>query len=154
MYCGIASKNIRGIIYYLSYFQIDWLVQSLDIIVQTYLKTLNLQNAYQIYFVECVSKIKHNLSVIHCTLNGTVCFQCTHSLMMTEKIYTLSYYHHQIGSMNHNPLFRVRSWNNGMRCMSLYSYKFVIWPDCFVGHLCPGCICSESTGMQHYYHAR
>ena len=42
------------------------------------------------------------------------------SLMMTEKIYTLSYYHHQIGSMNYYPLFMVRSWNNGMRCMSLY----------------------------------
>ena len=25
-----------------------------------------------------------------------------------------------IGSMNYYPLFRVRSWNNGMRCMSLY----------------------------------
>ena len=37
-----------------------------------------------------------------------------------ENIYTLSYYHHQIGSMNYNPLFRVRSWNNGMRCMSFY----------------------------------
>ena len=28
------------------------------------------------------------------------------------------FYHHQIGSMNHYPLFRVRSSNNGMRCMS------------------------------------
>ena len=62
------------------------------IIVQTYLKTLNSQNACQIYFVECVSKIKHIFSVIH----------------------------HQFGSMNYYPLFRVRSWNNGMRCMSLY----------------------------------
>ena len=32
----------------------------------------------------------------------------------------LSYYHHQIGSMNYYLLFRVRSWNNGMRCISLY----------------------------------
>ena len=32
---------------------------------------------------------------------------------------TLSY-HHQIGSMNYYPLFRVRSWNNGVRCMSFY----------------------------------
>ena len=31
------------------------------IIVQTYLKALKLQNASQIYFVECVSKIKHIL---------------------------------------------------------------------------------------------
>ena len=30
------------------------------IIVQTYLRTLDLWNACQIYFVECVSKIKHN----------------------------------------------------------------------------------------------
>ena len=35
-------------------------------------------------------------------------------------IYILSYYHHQIGSMNYYPLFRVRSWNNGVRCMSFY----------------------------------
>ena len=42
------------------------------------------------------------------------------SLVMIEIIYTLSYYHHQIGSMYYYPLFRVRSWNNGMRCMSLY----------------------------------
>ena len=33
------------------------------IIVQTYLRTLNLWNACQIYFVECVSKIKHIFSV-------------------------------------------------------------------------------------------
>ena len=32
----------------------------------------------------------------------------------------LSCYHHQIGSMNYYPLFRVRSWNNCMGCMSLY----------------------------------
>ena len=37
---------------------------------------------------------------------------------LTEYIYTLFYYHHQIGSMNYYPLFRVRSWNNGVRCMT------------------------------------
>ena len=35
-------------------------------------------------------------------------------------IYTSSYYHHQIESMNFYPLFMVRSWNNGVRCMSVY----------------------------------
>ena len=35
------------------------------IIVQTYRKTLNLYNACQIYFVECVNKIKPIFSVIH-----------------------------------------------------------------------------------------
>ena len=39
---------------------------------------------------------------------------------LREYIYTLCYYHHQIGSMNYYPSFRVRSWNGGMRCMSLY----------------------------------
>ena len=33
-----------------------------------------------------------------------------------------SYYHHQIGSMNYYPLFRVRSWNNGLRCMSFHFF--------------------------------
>ena len=37
-----------------------------------------LKNACQIYFVECVSKIKHNSSVIHYTIYGAVCFQFTH----------------------------------------------------------------------------
>ena len=35
-------------------------------------------------------------------------------------IYPLYYYHHQIGSMNYCLLFRLRSWNNGVRCMSFY----------------------------------
>ena len=34
-----------------------------------------------------------------------------------DNIYTLSYCHYQIGSMNYYPLFRVRSWNNGVRRM-------------------------------------
>ena len=51
---------------------------------------------------------------------GLYVFSLPISLVMIERIYTLSYYHHQIGSMNYYPLFNVRSWNNGMRCMSLY----------------------------------
>ena len=47
-------------------------------IVQTYLRTLNLWNACQIYFVECVSKIKYIFSVIHYAVYGAVCFQFTH----------------------------------------------------------------------------
>ena len=44
---------------------------------------------------------------------------------MIERICTLSYYHHQIGSMNYYPLFKVGSWNNGMRCISLHAYMSV-----------------------------
>ena len=61
-------------------------------------------------------KIRHILSVIHYKIRRAVCFHfpCDD----WENIYTLSYYHHQIGSMNYYPLFRVRSWNNGVCCMS------------------------------------
>ena len=53
---------------------------------------------------------------------GLCVFSLPISYVMIERIYiyTLSYYHHQIGSMNYYPLFRVRSRNNGMRCMSFY----------------------------------
>ena len=51
---------------------------------------------------------------------GLCVFSLPISLVMIARIYTLSYYHHQIGNMNYYPLFRVRSWNNGMRCLSLY----------------------------------
>ena len=40
----------------------------------------------------------------------------------------LSYYDHQVGSMNYYPLFRVRSWNNGVRCVFLYSYTITPEP--------------------------
>ena len=73
------------------------------------------------YILSSVSKIKHILSVIHYTICGAVCFQFAHSLSDDwENIYTLSYYNRQIGRMNYYPLFRIRSWNNGMRCMSFY----------------------------------
>ena len=51
---------------------------------------------------------------------GLCVFSLPISFVMIERIYTLSYYHHQIGSMNYYPLFRVRSRNNGMCCMSFY----------------------------------
>ena len=51
---------------------------------------------------------------------GLCVFSLPISLVMIEMIYTLSYYHHQIGSMNYYPLFGPRSWNNGMRCMAIF----------------------------------
>ena len=68
---------------------------------------------------ECVSKIKSILSIIFHVMYGAVRIQFTHfSYDDCENTCTLSYYHHQIGSMTHLPLFRVRSWNNGMRCIA------------------------------------
>ena len=85
---------------------------------------------------------------------------CVYSLsispVMIEMIYTLSY-HHQIGSMNYYPLFRVRSWNNGVRCMSIFLWicdmagllrgTFVSWR--YLPRIWP-----FVTDMQNYYHAR
>ena len=66
-------------------------------------------------------KIKYILSVIHYTIYGVVCFQFTrYPCDDWKNIYPLSYHHHQIGSMNSYPLFRVSLWNNGMRCMFFY----------------------------------
>ena len=48
----------------------------------------------------------------------------------------LSYYHHQIGGVNYYPLFRVRSWNNGMRCMSFYILTPCV---CIAMNVSPGC---------------
>ena len=99
------------------------------IIVQTDLKALDLSNACQIYFVECVSKINHIISAIHYTICGAVCFDFTNFPCDDwENIYTLSYYHHQIGGMKYYPLFRVRSWNNGVRCMSFYILIHHVYP--------------------------
>ena len=53
---------------------------------------------------------------------GLCVFSLPISLVMIERIYTLSYYHHQIGSMNYYPLFMAMSWNNGMHCLSIFLY--------------------------------
>ena len=89
------------------------------IIVQSFLKTLNLNNACQISFVECVSLSYPLYNIWDCV------FSVYPFPLWWLREYTL-YYHHQIGSMNYYPLFRVRSWNNGMRCMYLYILTKVI----------------------------
>ena len=45
--------------------------------------------SYLRYFVECVSKIKHILSVIHYTICGVYVFSLPISLVMIERIYIL-----------------------------------------------------------------
>ena len=65
---------------------------------------------------------------------GLCVFSLPISLVMIERICTLSYYHNQIGSINYHPLFRVRSWNNDMRCMSLYI--LILWAKCSVTPSC------------------
>ena len=62
------------------------------------------------------------LSIMQSIINyvGLCVFSLPIPLVMIERIYTLSYYHHQIRSMIYYPLFTVRSWNNGVCCMSFY----------------------------------
>ena len=48
---------------------------------------------------------------------------------MIVRMCILSYYHHQIRNVNHQPLFRVRSWNNWMRCMFYYVLTRVLGLD-------------------------
>ena len=116
--CSLWWVQIFGyVLAYRSYSFVCTAHHLIIIIGQTY---LNFLNACQIYFVECVSKMKHILSVIHYTICGAVCFQFTHFCCDDwENICTLSYYHHQIGSMNYYPL------------------SFYIFMDVFT-HPCPG----------------
>ena len=81
---------------------------------------------------------------------GLGVFSLPMSLVMIERIYTLSYYHHQIGSMNYYPLFRVRSWNNGMRCMSLYILLFSCTPEYAIEQIVKLSVISDGTmNKQH-----
>ena len=74
------------------------------------------------YSVSGVSKIKSVLPISLYAMHGVVRIQLTHfSYRDFENTYTLSWYQYQIGNMSHLPLFSVRSWNNGIRCMSFYS---------------------------------
>ena len=120
----------RSYVFILSYYPwpiFSWLyISLLMILLISVIITIGMNKslsyfACQIYLVECVSKIKHILSVIHYTICGAICFQFTHFPCDDwENINILSNYHHQIGSMNYYPLFRIRPWNNCARCMSFY----------------------------------
>ena len=85
----MMSANIRMHFGCRSYSFVCTVHYLIIIMVQTYLKALFLKNACQIYFVECVSKIKHILSAIHYTICGAVCFQFIHFSCDWENIYTL-----------------------------------------------------------------
>ena len=87
-----------------SYTFVSKLNHVIIIIVQTYLKTKNLKNACQIYFVACVRlSIFSQLPMKQ--YMGLCVFSLPISLVLIEIVFTLSYYHHQIGSMNYYPLF-------------------------------------------------
>ena len=82
----------------------------------------------------CLSDILSRVCKIKITFHaiyGAVCIQLTRfSYDDCENTRTWSYHHHQIACMTHLPLSRIRSWNNGMRCMSFcirIISKSVVW---------------------------
>ena len=108
-----------------------------------------------------IYKIKHILSFTHYTLCGAVCFQFTHSPCDDwENIYTLFYHHHQMGSMNYYPLFKVRSWNNGVRCMSFYILmnlwygRIASWDSLVLVVFAPNLALCHWNAASLHYHAR
>ena len=75
-----------------------------------------------------MSKIEHILLVIHIYIHS-IYGGCMFSVYPIPSWWLREYialsYYHQIGSMNYYPLIRVRSWNNGMRRMSLYILLYI-----------------------------
>ena len=76
----------------------------------------NLHVSEDIEVIKCLSdifcrvcKIKHILSFIHHKIYEAVRFRFPCDDWENVYIHILSYYHHQIRSFNHYPLFRVRS---------------------------------------------
>ena len=105
----MMSANSRIRLHCRSYSFVCTVHHLIIIIVQNNLKTLNLENACQIYFVECVRLGTFSqLTIIQSIIQyvGLCVFSLPTPLVMIERIYiyiyiyTLSYYHHQIGSMN------------------------------------------------------
>ena len=110
--CGLWCVQIIG-------FFICTLRHLIIILMQTYSNVLNLQINRDVYSLECVSKIMLIPLIIFCIIYGAVCFQLIHiPCDDCQSMCALSSFHHnQTGNMNHEPLLKVRSWNNGMRCM-------------------------------------
>ena len=112
-YCAVCDECKWSDMFWLAY-RIHLFVQYI-ISLSSLCKLIWRHWTYKIPFRYILSSVWVRLSlfsVIHYTICGAV--------WIYIYIYTLSYYHHQIGSMNYYPLFRVRSWNNGARCMSFY----------------------------------
>ena len=108
-----------------SYSFVDTFHYHITIIMKAYLMALNLSGTF---CRVCVSKMKSVLLIIFHIIYAAVCIQLSHlSYGYCENMCTLSYYHHQIGSMTRLRLFRASSWNNGMLCMSFYILRY--WCD-------------------------
>ena len=60
------------------------------IIMQTYLKSLNCQNVFQVYAAECVSTFRKIILIIFLSIYGAVCLRLTHfSYVDCENVYCI-----------------------------------------------------------------
>ena len=92
-----------------------------------YIKTCSITTMLgTLLMIDTVSKIRHILSFIH----YTICGLCV--LVYPFPLWWLREYRNFVllssSNRKYYPLFRVRSWNNGVHCMSLCS--FTIWYTC------------------------
>ena len=100
------------------------------IFVQAYLEDIEIIKCLSDIFVECVSKIRYMLSIIHYKIRGAVCFQFNHFpcddrenihacliIIIKSEVWTIT---HCLG---------VRSWNNGVRCMSFCTLIIEVLED-------------------------
>ena len=90
-------------------------------------ENIELPKCFSVQTVVCVSKIKPILSIN----------------VMIVRIFTLSNYQCQIGSMSHLPLLRVRSWNNGIPWKPFYVLIMTLWHGNIFRVTCP--LWREST---------
>ena len=70
--------------------------------------------------------IRHILSVVHNTVRGLCVFSLPISLWWLREYIYFVLLSSSIGSINYYPLFGVRSWNNGVRCM-FFVFLWGIW---------------------------
>ena len=79
---------------------------------------------FRVHSVKCVSKMKLILIFIFHAIYWAERMQLTDFICecckACDNTWALLYHHHQIGSIDHLSLFRVKSWNNGMHCMFFY----------------------------------
>ena len=100
-----------------------------------------LKDLSDVFCLECVSKIRSVLSIVlfHAIYEAVWILFTHFTYDDCKKTCAWSYYHHQIGRITHLPLFRDRSWNNNMRCMS--SSKWLWRKPCLYAMTCFFLIC-------------
>ena len=92
--------------------------------------------------------LKLSLNYLSCHIWGYVYYHFSYDDY--ENACTLSYYHHHIKSITHLPLLRVRSWNNGMHYVFLYSY-YEFWTRTCCGGWKLGHSCGAGTSSSSYH---